>query len=344
MTDLRQLPVRVRLYPAETVSSYFRRLGIWNSVRELDLWKMIRDADPGVPMAVSPSRAPDIVARLGGIPPWCFYFRESLVPAIRCTHDPGWWKRRCNNCRRGYGTVTMCQRCARGELVTVTQQVGPICVRHKRWHAGGLDIDVSHLPAHLAAQRCLNGSLRMRFISHRTPEAAVARGLIHGWFDGPRPLNAVLDPGQEIEDLPVLVALLGRLSAPAVLKMVREEPAWGKALSEMLLHMTPANEGLADERSRLRLGPAVAEALLSHLTRSRQHRQDSLWAIHEASERRRRGIDWIRHQTELLREQHAALVRRREGSDEWLAQQAGYRQQAATVLASMRAYSRTIPE
>lgn len=341
MIDPRQLPVRVRPYPAETVSSYFRRLSIWNSVPERDLWKIVRDADPEVPMTVSPSAAPDIVARLGGIPAWCF--GERLGPAIRCVHEPGWWKRRCYNCRCGYGTVTMCQRCACGEVVTTTQQVGPICVRHKRWHAGGLDIDVSHLPAHLSAQRHLNRSLHMRFISHRTPEAAVARGLIHGWYDGPRPLNAVLDPDQEIEDFPVVVALLERLSAPVVLKMVREQPASGKAMRETLLNMTPANEEPTDERPRLRLGPAVAGDLLSHLTRRRQHRQDPLWEIHEASERRRRDFDSIRHQTERLRAKHAVLARRREGSDDWRAEQAEYRRQAATVLASMKAYARTMP-
>lgn len=332
------LPVRVRPYPAETVTSYFHRLSTANHLPERALWREVRNEYPEAPQAVAPRSAAHVVCQLGGLPEW--YLPDS-IPDRRCTHDPTVWVRRCPNCRSGYGSVTMCRRCTGGDLVIVAQQVGPICVKHQRWHAGGLDIDVSNLPAQVSAQRRLNGALRMKFISHITPEAAIARDLIHGWIDAPPRQDGEVDHASEIASLPALVDLLVLLSSAEMISILQDAEIRSQILMRLLrciaqgadagitvlgavrqlianahgdpsfasacetLRTVPADKTLP--RPKRSVAP-IREALLSHTGRADRHK-DPLWAMHEPAVRRRRQLDWTRAEIQRLQAQRAELER-----------------------------------
>ncbi|MBF0816252.1 hypothetical protein E4U02_07510 [Microbacterium paludicola] len=211
MKRVRRLPVRVLPFPAETVTSFYRRLCAANGISERDLWLQLRHDDPSLPLAVSPRAAPNVLSALGGLPA---RYLDTDGTDRPCAHDPAVWVRRCAGCRSGNGASSMCRRCARGETVELYQRVGPICVKHQRWHAGGADIDISGLEPQLAAQRRLNGTLRMRSVAYRSNAAACARDLLHGWHEPARDSDAQLSLEQQIEELPLLVALLLQLTSP----------------------------------------------------------------------------------------------------------------------------------
>lgn len=116
----------------------------------------------------------------------------------------------------------------------VWQDIGPICCKHRRWHAGGSDIDMSNFPQHLKAQRRLNGWLRMHHASHRSPQARVAREIIHGWLDAAltRPLELYLH--EEIADFPVLVSLLKELSSAPMMAAVNDKALSDRAVGDLV--------------------------------------------------------------------------------------------------------------
>lgn len=226
------LPVPVRPFPAETAASYYRRLCRANSVSEHDLWLEIRQRDPLASLGMIPRRSPGLVAAYGGLPP---RYLEAVGSDVGCSHDPTVWVRRCGFCRgRDYGPTTLCRRCTGGETVSVHQPVGPICLRHRRWHAGGTDIDVAHLKPQLAAQRRLNGNLRMRSIAYRSAEAAIARDLLYGWHEPLNTSRAQTSLEDEIENLPMLVNLLHTLASPMMVQVVEDRSIGPMALAALL--------------------------------------------------------------------------------------------------------------
>lgn len=253
---VQSLPVRIALFPTETVRSFYRRLCVANKVSERDLWLYIRRLEPGVRLQLSPRVVPHIVCILGGLPPR--YFLD-ITPDRDCNgHEFGTWSRQCRICRgRVLSASTMCRRCAHGDTVSLNLQTGPICVKHQRWHLHGLDVDVSAHRAQLAAQRVLDGPLRMRHLHYRSPEAAAVRELIYGWYAPVAQHDERLDFTEELATLPQLVWMLTELSSPFMIEVLKD-----KAIPSMTL-ATVLNE-FADSAPDRRPAEAVVAEVLEH--------------------------------------------------------------------------------
>lgn len=236
---MRALPVPVRFYPDETVSSFFSRLCAANQISEYEAWRALRQEDPELGIAVTPPIARVAIEELGGL-------RRDAMPRIRrnystCKHDPTLWVRACTFCNgQGFGPTTLCRRCSRGDLVFVERFSGPICVRHARWHSNGLDIDVrDHLPS-LIAQKRLNGSLHQQLIGYRTPIATIARDIIHEWWHPARLSTEQIGLEEEITGLPRLVETMAALASPALQTLLTYEHASYKAIAAVLMRLGAA--------------------------------------------------------------------------------------------------------
>lgn len=233
---MRALPVPVRFYPDETVSSFFSRLCAANQISEYEAWRALRQEDPELGIAVTPPIARVAIEELGGL-------RRDAMPRIRrsystCKHDPTMWVRACTFCNgQRFGPATLCRRCSRGDLVFVERFSGPICVRHARWHSNGLDIDVrDHLPS-LIAQKRLNGSLHQQLIGYRTPIATIARDIIHEWWHPARLSTEHIGLEEEITGLPRLVETMAALASPALQTLLNYEHASYKAIAAVLMRL-----------------------------------------------------------------------------------------------------------
>lgn len=185
---LRALPVRVRRWHEETPESYVARLSAANRITYEDLWIIVRRADPHRSPRPTQKHAEEALARLSGLPA-----------------RPGW--------ARGQGhqasLSVICRRCAHGEHIEVNVCVGPVCVRHRRWHAGGMDIDVSGRTGILRSQKILNGRLALRNISYGGPEGITARELLTQWrMTQPQQVSTT----SEVDDFPLIVQLIQRLT------------------------------------------------------------------------------------------------------------------------------------
>lgn len=175
MNSLSALPISVRLYPGETLSSYWARLCAANTIRQKDLWLALRHKDRLLPVGVTPRSALGYVEALGGLPEGALA-RES--GGLTCAHGGATRQVECPSCRMIPAAVTLCGRCAAGDQIMVSRMHGPICVRHRKWHVGDREIDVVVRPKHLAAQRLLNGSLALRGVPYRSPEIDAAAELL----------------------------------------------------------------------------------------------------------------------------------------------------------------------
>ena len=222
MSALPPLPVRVVPLPAETVRSFYRRLCEANGLSQRDLWLHIRHLEPNAPLQLNPSTVPHIVSMLGGLPP---LYLPDLTSDRECKgHEPDIWSRLCPRCCGSAASAsTMCRRCAHGDIASLHLQTGPICVKHRRWHLNGLDLDVSTHRAQLAAQRVLNGSLRMRQIHYRSLEAGAVRELIHGWKPPLARTDHQIALKEELEALPLLVWMLTELSTQFMIEILKDK-------------------------------------------------------------------------------------------------------------------------
>lgn len=328
-----QLPVRVVPFPAETTRSFYRRLCRANGVSETDLWWWLRRFDPSVPKSLSPRSGVYLVETLGALPP---RYLSELDNAKDChKHERGAWNRRCDVCRSFVsGAWAMCRRCAHGEAVEVSLATGPICVKHRRWHLQGTDIDVSAQRLQLTAQRVLNGPLRMRKIHYRSPEAAVVRELIHGWHPPFRQADCQIEFEEELRSLPLLVWMLTELSSPFMNELLDDNKVPDVTLAVVLREFSataPARqpidvvanilerEGVATASSKppkvdllrgLRVTNVDAKtkllysriaAMRSELRTHTQGPRDPLWAVHEPYVRVARERRFVRERIARLR-------------------------------------------
>lgn len=203
---LRALPVEVTPWLLETPGSYFDRLCIANHIAPADLWLAMRRSESRLPLGVSPNYAGHALEVLGGIP--IGRFDKSQMPsALASSRAKGQLQPR----------SLLCRRCARGEVVEIARHVGPICIRHRRWHDGGADLDLDGRASVLAAQRIINGALSQRGIAYRSPEGLIARELLVAWRELHPPSHA---PSGEIDDFPIVARLMSRLSEPEFVRML----------------------------------------------------------------------------------------------------------------------------
>ena len=211
ITQLRALPVEVTPWLLETPESYFDRLCIANQIAPADLWLAMRRSESRLPLGVSPNYAGHALEVLGGIP--IGRFDKSQMPsALASSRAKGQLQPR----------SLLCRRCARGEVVEIARHVGPICIRHRRWHDGGADLDLDGRASVLAAQRIINGALSQRGIAYRSPEGLIARELLVAWRELHPPSHA---PSGEIDDFPIVARLMSRLSEPEFVRMLTHTKA-----------------------------------------------------------------------------------------------------------------------
>ena len=174
---MRTLPVRIDVFPAETVPSVYRRVADGNALTTAELWTAIRRQRPHLPLKTSPELVPDVVEQLAGLPHGHFVRTAAahLLP-IRCPHST-WQHTACTQCSTLPAVSTMCRRCANGETVEIRGRSGAVCLRHKRWHHGGTDDPVDR-GEYLRAERCLTGTLWKRGIGLQTGELDLAAELL----------------------------------------------------------------------------------------------------------------------------------------------------------------------
>lgn len=155
---IRALPVSVHPANGETSRSYFHRLAAANSLSTETMWGHIRTLHPTLPAKNTPHLATTELEALGGLPEhWFTENRAHHLLPIRCPHNK-WRLRICDICSTTPGEGPGCRRCSAGVPTQVTTATGAICLRHRRWIHNGADLDVSHLPHHLAAEKRFRSS------------------------------------------------------------------------------------------------------------------------------------------------------------------------------------------
>lgn len=211
--------MRVQPWPGEAIVSFYRRLCDANNVGPYDVWQAIRAEYPDTTsVALSPSQAWPAISELAGLPA---RYRWLNGTVDGCAHEPDRWVRRCSVCNgTADAPISMCRRCTAGELVLVYAHVGPICVKHARWHHGGLDIDIRGRTQQLNAQRRMSGALHDRTVMYCSRIATIAREILNEWWWPMRRSNDALSLETEIEEYPLLVDLLLSLTTPSMTKIM----------------------------------------------------------------------------------------------------------------------------
>lgn len=256
-STIRTLPIRVRAVPNESATSYFRRLCAANMLDPHDAWLYLRHHDASLQFRIKPRAARPHIARLGGLPTDFF---SSTGSDAECRHDPAFWMRSCDGCRTGTASTAICHRCSGGAAALSYVPAGPICLKHKRWHIGGVDVDATRLRSHLAAQRRLNGLFHRKRIGFRSPEATTARDLLFEWHT-PRERNvAALSPDEQLDSFPMLVDLLIRLSSAMMTAILQDRKIPGDTIARVLLLVTDGvrrGESLASSIDQVTTGAHV---------------------------------------------------------------------------------------
>lgn len=179
--QVRPLPVAVRPLAGETVTGYLARLAVANALTPR-LLRIHATRISGIPpYRPDLERAAAWVERLGGLTAGHFD-RDARRNAmyIRCHHHD-WAPHPCRHCGFTQQPRTACRRCAHGEETTVRTRGGAVCNRHRRWHIGCADIDLTGFPEYTRAERCLSGALWKRGVGLTTGELQLAAALIGHW-------------------------------------------------------------------------------------------------------------------------------------------------------------------
>lgn len=236
MTSLPRLPISVRLYPGETVASYWARLCMANTISQKDLWLSLRHHDRSLPIRVTPRSALWHIEALGGLADGALV-RDA--GGTLCEHGGATRRVECPSCRMMPAAVTLCLRCAGGDHVTATRMHGPVCVRHRRWHANGRDVSLSGSRKHFLAQRLLNGSLTLRGVPYQSPEVDAAAELLK--------LGSVKDefevdtPDLEIQRFPERIALTAILTDARLATVLMARSLGGHTLAMLFARVVDAH-------------------------------------------------------------------------------------------------------
>ena len=174
---MRKLPVLIKPFAGETVSSVYRRLTTHNAVPTGELWTTIRHTRPRLPLRTTPELVPRLIEELADLPEGFFDGRRTDRLFVRCIHAD-WRHNNCPMCAPLPSAVTKCRRCTSGEPVEVRTRTGAVCARHRRWHYAGADRDLTGSVGHLRADRCLTGTLWERGIDLCTGELELATTLL----------------------------------------------------------------------------------------------------------------------------------------------------------------------
>ena len=237
---IRALPVAVRPVDGETSESYFGRLAAANSIPTESLWGYLRQLHGSLPVKRNAEFATTELEALGGVPKLWFTINRShhLLP-IRCSHRR-WQLRICDICSTTSSVRPGCRRCSAGQLTQVATATGAICLRHRRWIHNGVDLDLSHLPKHLTAEKRFRSHLTTRGIALGTGELELARRLL-GDEQNHRSLSGNANPAGAEESFlqmyPQIVDLTIALTDPEFTALLMH-PRWSPSQHALLLSRT----------------------------------------------------------------------------------------------------------
>jgi hypothetical protein len=235
--DIRTLPVTVRPVDGETSTSYLHRLAAANSLSTETVWGHLRALHQSLPDKRNAYYATTELEALGGLPEhWFTSNRNRHRLPIRCPHH-NWQLRICDTCSTTPTERPGCIRCSAGDPTHVATATGTICLRHRRWTHNGTDLDISHLPRHLTAEKHFRRDLTNRGIALGTGEIELAHSLLAGW-QHPHPPTALHPaPGtaSTLFDLyPEVVKLTITLTDPAFTAVLMH-PRWSPSQHALVL-------------------------------------------------------------------------------------------------------------
>lgn len=232
MTRPVALPVSIRPLPGETVVGYVGRLAPANGLTFRDLRLHIRDLGRLSETNPDVEKVPGLVETLGGLAQG-YFERDARKHGmfVRCSHY-GWRHGRCRRCSQPQSSRTECLRCASGTPTTTRRRGAGVCLRHRRWHLDGRDVDLAMHPEFGRAERWVSGKLWFHGIALHTGELQLAvRLLLAALRDSPEAaeraqtradeFGASLDSSYEDSLLcvyPEAVALTGILIDPEFLR------------------------------------------------------------------------------------------------------------------------------
>ena len=181
---LRQLPIDVTPLPGETVTGYVGRLSRFHGLEPWILPAHLAEAAGLSPSRLDLERTAKYVEQLAGLPLDHFATRKSVHGVyVRCSHGH-WRPTRCPRCSNLQAPRSACLRCSQGVPTTTQSRGGAVCLRHRRWHLGGGDIDISGYLSYRRAEELVSGALWTRGITIQTGELQLACTLIQRWLLG----------------------------------------------------------------------------------------------------------------------------------------------------------------
>lgn len=184
---LRQLPIGVKPLPGETVTGYVGRLSLVHGLEPWILPAHLAEAAGLSPSRLDLERTSKYVEQLAGLPTDHFVTRKRVHGVyVRCSHGR-WRPTRCARCSKLPAPRSACLRCSHGVPTTTQSRGGAVCMRHRRWHLGSRDIDVSGYLSYRRAEELVSGTLWTRGITIQTGELQLACTLIQRWLSGGEP-------------------------------------------------------------------------------------------------------------------------------------------------------------
>lgn len=168
-------PVRVAPLSGETPEGFAGRLASANGLAASELNAWLTRAGP---TAVRGTQWTQRLERAASLPVgWFEQARRRHLLYTTC-HHYGWRRMRCAKCDLIDVPRTGCIRCAGGEPTTVFTRGGAVCVRQRRWHHDGLDIDLPGPLDYAHAEARMSGWLWFHGVTLHTGEFELATALV----------------------------------------------------------------------------------------------------------------------------------------------------------------------
>lgn len=220
----RALPLRVAPLSGETPGGFAGRLAAANGLSASALNAWLSPADPA---GVGSEPWRQRLERAASLPFGYFQHARRRHLLFAACHHSGWRRANCVKCDIVDTPRAGCIRCARGDSTTVFTRGGAVCVRHRRWHGGGLEVDLRGQSAYAHAEARASGWLWFHGVSLHTGELELAANLVSAALaDGQDARRDVrleqlnLDDGPEVSPLllyyPEITNLACALTDPAV--------------------------------------------------------------------------------------------------------------------------------
>lgn len=171
----RALPLRVAPLSGETPEGFAGRLAAANGLSASALNAWLSPADTA---GVGSEPWRQRLERAASLPYGYFQRARRRHLLFAACHHSGWRRVNCVKCDIVDTPRAGCTRCTRGESTMVFTRGGAVCVRHRRWHGGGLEVDLRGQPAYAHAEARASGWLWFHGVTLHTGEIALAMNLV----------------------------------------------------------------------------------------------------------------------------------------------------------------------